>query len=480
MNLILRLSAVALADKVLKRDIPASDIVRLYCDQARKVNPFLNALVKDRFDEALREASALDDRIKGGLDRPLPLAGVPFSVKEMLSLKGMPLTLGLPRRRGRIAEKDGTAVERLRAAGAVPIGVTNIPVIGLHYETRNPVYGQTNNPHNLKHIPGGSSGGEGALIASAGSAFGLGSDMAGSIRMPACFCGIFGHKPSAGLVPSTGHLPRPETSEARRYLSIGPLTRFSEDLMPLLKILAGPDGTDDTCQKRPLGDPETVQINALRIYWVDHENLHPEIKEAQKKALKCLEGKGVPIQRLDTDLFKDAFNIMQASLLHAFPDALQALGDGKVLQPSLEILKKTIGLSAYPWYTLLIALHGTFLRDFMPGRVRLFYEKGIELREKFNRLMGEDGVLLVPTHPVPAVRHGRGLFHIERVAFTGIFNILHAAATAFPAGLSKEGLPLGLQAVSRSGGDSLTIAVAQALEKEGYRWLIPSLASSVT
>src|SRR5262249_8717417 len=152
-------------------------------------------------------------------------------------------TGGLYARRGKPATRDATAVKRLRAAGAIPLGVTNVSELCMWMESANTVYGRTSNPYDLARTPGGRSGGEGAIVGAGASPVGLGSDVGGSIRMPAFFCGVFGHKPTGGLIPNTGQFPIAE-NDALRYLTTGPLCRRAEDLWPIVRTLAGPDGED--------------------------------------------------------------------------------------------------------------------------------------------------------------------------------------------------------------------------------------------
>src|SRR6202011_2168840 len=172
-----------------------------------------------------------------------PLLGVPFTVKESIAVRGMPNSAGLVARQGLASEDNAPAVQRLLDAGAIALGVTNTSELTLWIESNNRVYGQTSNPYDGTRTAGGSSGGEGAAVGSGGSPFGIASDIAGSIRIPAFFCGVFGHKPSAGLVPNSGLYP-PAPGESGRMLGTGPLARRAEDLMPLLRIIAGPDGQD--------------------------------------------------------------------------------------------------------------------------------------------------------------------------------------------------------------------------------------------
>ena len=263
---LLRLSAAALAQKIAAGELTSREVVDAHIEHALAVNPTVNAIVHDRYDDARDEAKAADRTLaeRGGVGVG-PLHGVPITVKECLGLAGLRQTSGLVSRRHNLAARDATVAARLRAAGAIPIGVTNVSELMMWMETDNKVYGRTNNPYDPTRTAGGSSGGEGAIVGSGASPIGLGSDIGGSIRMPAFFNGVFGHKPSAGLIPNTGHWPMSEGA-ARRYLTTGPLCRSAEDLWPTISLLAGPDGEDEACVPMKLGDPAHVELSSLTVY----------------------------------------------------------------------------------------------------------------------------------------------------------------------------------------------------------------------
>lgn len=478
MDRLLKTSAIGLAKMIREGSVTSVEVVKTYIEQAKKVNPSINAIVKDRYELAIMEAKDADLRIKAGIDHDLPLLGVPCTIKEMFSLAGMPLTVGLLSRRHIISQEDATAVARLRRAGAIPIGVTNVPVLALHFETNNKLYGQTNNPYNLAHIPGGSSGAEGAIISAAGSAFGLGSDIGGSIRVPAFFCGIFGHKPSSTLVPNTGQYPVDPDIRAKQFLCSGPLTRFSEDLMPILKIIAGPDDLDISVEKMDIGHVEKVKIANLKYYYVEHQNLHEDVKNAQDRAVQAVKKSGAVVQEIPLGRFKQAFDIFLASIATVIPDSdvRKVLREESEINLFSEFVKEIFGRSEFPFYILLNLLLGKFSGMFGKGNREKFFELGEIFRQEINDLLGTDGVLIYPTHPYPAVKHGKAIQHIQRFGFTGIFNILHCPSTAIPAGLNSEGLPVGIQAVSKKGNDHLTIATAKYLEAQGFKWIPPKLS----
>eukprot|EP00063_Salmo_salar_P075383 XP_014050218.1 PREDICTED: fatty-acid amide hydrolase 2-A-like isoform X2 [Salmo salar] len=209
-NPLLRVPAMQLARMIRRREVTSVEVVQTYIDRIQEINPLINAMVKDRFSLALQEAAQVDKLIEeetGGedvLEDRLPLLGVPFTVKEAFSLQGMPNSTGLVSRRGVISATDAPPVALLKRAGAIPLGVTNCSELCMWLESHNRLYGITNNPYDLERIPGGSSGGEGSILGGGGSVIGVGSDVGGSIRIPAFFNGIFGHKPTSGVVSNVG------------------------------------------------------------------------------------------------------------------------------------------------------------------------------------------------------------------------------------------------------------------------------------
>jgi fatty acid amide hydrolase len=194
------LSAVELAEMIARGEATSLEVVDAHIERVEQVNQALNAVVVKLYDRARASAREADDRRARG-DALGPLHGVPVSVKEALDVEGTPSTFGLPSRAGGEAERDCDYVARLREAGAIVIGKTNVAQLLLYYESDNPVYGRTNNPWNLERTPGGSSGGEAAIIAARGSPMGLGTDIGGSVRVPATFCGIAALKPTMGRTP---------------------------------------------------------------------------------------------------------------------------------------------------------------------------------------------------------------------------------------------------------------------------------------
>ena len=214
-------------------------------------------------DRALDEARAADASL--ARRRALgPLHGVPFTAKDVFDTAGVETSVGIPERVGVVPTEDAMAVARMRRAGAILLGKTNVPPGGAGGVTDNTVHGRTNNPYSMERSPGGSSGGEATIQGAGGSPVGLGSDSGGSLRVPAHFCGVTALKPTTGRVPNTGAFQQPGGLSDTRT-QIGPLSRYAEDLGLVLELVAGPDGRDSGVVPMPVGDPEAVELRGLRV-----------------------------------------------------------------------------------------------------------------------------------------------------------------------------------------------------------------------
>ncbi|VVC89393.1 unnamed protein product [Leptidea sinapis] len=261
---ILLRSATNLVTAIRNGELTSEKVTYAFIGRIHEVNLQLNAVVDQRFREAMEEARAVDGEVAaarsaGTLDQLFknkPLLGIPFTVKESCSLAGLSNAVGCVDWEGRRATSDGEAVARMRKAGGIPLLVSNTPELCLGWETTNLVTGTTNNPYCIARTSGGSSGGESALLGCGASVASVSSDIAGSIRIPAAFCGVFGHKPTPGLVPYEGHIPTLSDPLFPQYLSVGPQCRFAEDLSLLLRVMAGPGALDETpvsCDKLRAG-----------------------------------------------------------------------------------------------------------------------------------------------------------------------------------------------------------------------------------
>ena len=280
---ILDYSATELALKIKSKEISSYEVVFRHIERAKKINPKLNAIVQERYDLALDEAKNCDRVLNNNSISTPIFFGVPCTLKENFAFKGYPQTGGLVSRKNYLATENATCVQRILDAGAIVIGTTNVSELCMWMETNNKVYGRTNNPYNLERIVGGSSGGEGAIIGSGASPFGLGADIGGSIRMPAFFNGVFGHKPSGGLVPGSGQYPMAQ-NQALRYLTTGPICRKAQDLKPLLQLLSGSDGLDKGVIDFGIDWDEKLDYSNLEVISVTETgfiSVSNELKDAQ-------------------------------------------------------------------------------------------------------------------------------------------------------------------------------------------------------
>ncbi|MBM4377214.1 MAG: amidase [Deltaproteobacteria bacterium] len=464
MSDLLTTSVRELARRVRAGTVSSLELVDAHIAQIERVNPVLNAVVRERFEEARVEARRADARRARGEELP-PLHGVPCTIKEAFALTGMPNTSGLLARKGFLATEDAAAVGRLRAAGAIPLGVTNVSELCMWLESNNRVYGRTNNPYDPARIAGGSSGGEGAIVAAGASPFGLGSDVGGSIRLPAFFNGVFGHKPSGGLVDNAGQFPI-TTGVAQRYLTTGPLCRRAEDLELLMSVLA-PDAA-----REPASD---VRLEGLEVLSVTTglTRVSEDLIDAQRRAERVLEDRGARVRREEFPALRHAIEIWSAMMDAAGgPSFSELLGEGTPIDAARQLLLLALGRSPHTLPALGLALVEK-LPKLLPSRSARGLSLGAELRLELDRRIGR-GVMLYPTYSMPAPRHHQPLLPPIHWGYTAIFNVMELPVTQVPLGLSRAGLPVGLQVVGPMDGDARPIAVACVLQEGTGGWVPPS------
>ena len=455
-------SAVELAGAIRRGELTAVEVVSAHVELHRRLAPRINALVAERFEAALEDAAAADALVASGAELP-PLLGVPFTVKETIAVEGMPQSAGLVARREYRSPSNAPAVQRLVDAGAIPLGVTNTSELTLWIESDNRLYGRTSNPYDPKRTAGGSSGGEGAAVGSGASPFGIASDIAGSIRIPALFCGVFGHKPSAGLVSNDGMWP-PTSGDSGRMLGVGPLARRGEDLMPLLRALA----------ERPFGDPAEVSLAGLTVTTVEDAARAP-LSQAQRdtreRAVGALAAAGASIRRVHLRSWRRAVSPYLA--------ALQA-GSGQS-HPTLRLLEES-GEERPSWRSLMrraephtAPTRVALAAELLPERTRRAraLKAGRAITSELLEAIG-DGVVLHPAHPRTAPRHGRTLGRPWLLTPAAVFNLAQVPVTEVPLGLSEHGLPVGVQVAAGRDCDHVAIAVALELERVFGGWIPPS------
>lgn len=476
-------SATELARGIRRRELSSREVVEAHIAHIERVNPVLNAVVRTRFEEARAEADRADELVRKVAEEELPpFHGVPCSIKESFALTGMPNSAGLVARKDKLSDSDATAVARLREAGAIPLGVTNVSELCMWMESKNRVYGRTNNPYDPARIVGGSSGGEGAIIGAGGSPFGLGSDVGGSIRMPAFFNGVFGHKPTGGLVPGTGQWPDASPGIAR-ILTTGPITRRAEDLMPLLRVLAGPDGHDPGCIPFELGDPQSVDLSELTVLDVRGNGFvatSRELQEAQARVARHLASRGAKVITTEIPGLERSLDIW-SSIMAARDDGPafgELLGEGKPVRVFEQLALWAVGRSPHTLPALGLALAEKLVKT-SPSRMQRFVDEGLALKEDLVARLGPKGILLYPSYASSAPRHYAPLFPPVRWVYTAILNVLELPVTQVPLGLDGQGLPLGVQVAAVHGNDHVTIAVAHELERAFGGWQPPRVEALV-
>ena len=351
-----------------------------------------------------------------------------------------------------MATEDATTVARLKAAGAVIMGSTNIPEGGLWMETHNLIYGRTKNPWNLKHTPGGSSGGESALIAAGASPIGLGSDVGGSLRIPAAFCGIWSHKATGGLVPNTGHYP-PATGRAGRYLLIGPMGRTVADIRAMLKVLAGPDHQDSQCRALDWELPSHLDCSQPRVIPVPLPG-KVRVRDYQQRAVldaaQALERRGATIEEHHFPNLKHSLEIWSIMLAEGSEESYDVvLGGGTPSPVFRELLKAPFGRSVHSYPAALVGSAEKLARRFQK-RLAKYADIGRALQREIEAALGDDGVLLYPSYTRAAPRHHWGFATPFDAVCTAIFNVMEFPATQCPVGEHK-GLPIGVQVVGARG-----------------------------
>lgn len=471
---LLTASGRQLAAWIRAREVSSRECVDAHIAKVGEVNGRLNAVVAERFDAARREADECDARLARGEADPPPYSGVPCTIKEAFALEGMPQTAGLVARRGLTAPADAVTVARLKRAGAIPLGVTNVSELCMWFESDNRVYGCTSNAYDAGRTAGGSSGGEGAIIGAGASPFGLGADIGGSIRMPAFFNGVFGHKPTGGLVPNTGQFPIAHGA-ALRILATGPLCRRAEDLMPLLRILAGPDGQDPECRACELAEPleRLAGLNVLVVEDNGWQKVEPDVAGALARAAAWLAQQGARVRTEKVPLLASSMEIWTALMLAAGgPTFRELLGNGTAVRKLPALFAYATGRSPHTWPAVALACLED-LPKWLPSRSQRYCELGRRLRHDLIDLIGPGGVMLYPPFPRPAPKHHSALLKPFQFVYCAIINALELPATAVPMGLNAEGVPLGVQVVGRPYEDHATIGVALALEKQFGGWTPP-------
>ena len=460
--------AHTLARLIREKEVSPSELLALHLERIEQVNPQLNAIVDLDEQRARRDAAAADEAITRGAALG-PLHGVPLTIKSSIDVEGLRCECGSRLREGYVAPVDAPLVARLRAAGAIILGVTNVPDLLVAYETDNLLYGRANNPWNLGYTPGGSSGGEAAAIASGCSAGGIGSDGGGSIRMPAHCCGLYGLKPTAGLIPRTGHWPDCIGPSAL-LASVGPLARSAGDLELMLEATVGEDPDDPSSGPLAPREWSESELRATKIGYYEDDGITPvttETREAVRRAARLLSERGFTVEPFRPAGLEPCREWWWMLFGIAGMIRMKPLLEGREadLHPLVQDLLQPVGDST-----------AATLEQFL-----LVWDRRDMLRSSLLAQMREYPVLLCPVASIPAFRHGERSWEIDgstvsyprAFSYCQTFNLLGNPAVVAPVGRSPEGLPIGVQMVGRPYEDRRLLALARGLEESLGEWQGP-------
>jgi len=447
--------------RLSQREISAVELTQYVLARIDAVDSRLNAVVARDDAAAMAAARAADEARQRG--ESLALLGLPVTVKDSLEAVGLPCSCGSFAREGYRPERDATVVARLRAAGAIIVAKTNVPEYTWSYETENALHGRTVNPFSSERTPGGSSGGEAALLGADASIVGLGTDGGGSIRVPCHYCGIAGLRPTAGLVAETGCWPSTRDTGYFDMATIGPMARHVEDLGLVLRVIAGPDGIDPLVQGAELRDEGGVDVRGLRIGFYDYDGLwrvSSGVAAGVEAAAAAMEELGCDVERATppdltraTELF---FGLMAADG-GARARADLAPASGRHVEQMSRLLEdlRPLALDAAEFFTLLAELFA--------------------FRASVRAFVGRYDVVIAPAAAGPAPLHGCVPGSDLPLENYDAFNYTHVySAAGLPVAVVRIGeernLPVGVQLVSRAFRDDLALAAAAALEERFGRF----------
>jgi Asp-tRNA(Asn)/Glu-tRNA(Gln) amidotransferase A subunit family amidase len=457
-------SIAEVTEKIRSREISPCEVVDAHLERIEKLQPKLNAFVHVDAERARRQARAAEASVLRG-DAVGALHGIAISVKSCIDVAGWPCPAGSLLRADYVACDDAVLVARLKAAGAILIGNTNVPEFLMAYETDNALSGKTSNPWELARSAGGSSGGEAAAIASGCSMGGVGSDGGGSVRVPAHFCGISGLKPTLGRIPGTGHFPR--GAGAFAWLGVvGPMARTVADVRALFDVMKGPDADDaltSPIEAKSFGEGD---LRGMRVGILESDALGDVTSgttEAVRRAVGLLSEQfhvePFQLKGLEQaiELWWFFFGPMIARLFEPMVEGREA-----ELSPIFREYLSVAGLKIAPT-----------VDEFMAACV-----KRDIVRAKIIKQMRDVPILLSPVCAGPAFRHGEGNWrpvcgYRETMRHAQWLNLAGFPGVSVPMGFSAEGLPIGVQVIGRPNEDELVLAVAEILETARGRWEAP-------
>ena len=465
-------TACELAEKIRNKEVSSRELTDLYIERIERLDGEINAVVVRDFDRARAAADRADQALSEG--RSLgPLHGVPMTIKEAYNMADLPTTWGLPDFKDNIATEDSESVARFKAAGAIFLGKTNVPLNLADFQSYNEVYGTTRNPWNGERTPGGSSGGSAAALAAGFGALEAGSDIGGSIRNPAHFCGVYGHKPTWNIVPQQGHA-LPGMLASPDIAVVGPLARSAEDLALALDVVSGPEPLVESGWKLELPPPRHAKLSDYRVALWPSDPMAPvagEVADRVQRLGDRLAALGATVSDSARPAFEIARShetylymlngVMAAALPKEVLDAMEA--QVSALDPADQTDNAVMARAA-------VQKHGDWLR---------YNNRRESLRMAWRDFFQDWDILLCPQTATPAFEHDHRPIpertlavddavqpYFQQLFWAGLTTVAYLPSTVFPTGVSGDGLPIGLQAVSAEYADRTCIDFARLMADE--------------
>ena len=464
-------SATELAKSIREKKLSSLEVLETFLAQIAKHNPELNAIVTLDEENARKRAVEADAALAKG-EIWGPLHGVPITIKDAFETEGLRTTSSFKPLENYIPEQDATVVARLRRAGAIILGKTNMPTLALDIQSNSPIFGRTNNPWDITRTPGGSTGGGAASIAAGFSSLEIGSDIGGSVRIPAHFCGIFSLKPTDHLVSLAGHIPEPPGSpQGVRHMGMpGPLARSVEDLRLALSLIAGPDGR--RWETPPISMPavEKKAFKDYRFAWTDSFG-----------GVKASQDTQIALHKLAADLTDAGCHVEKLSPPDFdFDLAWQLYGEiaGAEIGSGMGVIPRLLTRLQFQMFSDPSPLKSGYLNGFRLKMTR--YAEALTQRDRLiaqlENFLSQWDALLCPVTVGPAFRHckmgepvtidsQKAPYFTSNMSFTTVFNMTGNPVVVLPMSQSKEGLPIGVQVVGQRWSDMALLAVAEKISE---------------
>jgi len=465
-------TACELAEKIRNKEISSRELTDLYIERIERLDGEVNAVVVRDFDRARAAADRADQALSEG--RSLgPLHGVPMTIKEAYNMADLPTTWGLPEFKDNLATEDSESVARFKAAGAIFLGKTNVPLNLADFQSYNEVYGTTGNPWSTDRTPGGSSGGSSAALAAGFGALEAGSDIGGSIRNPAHFCGVYGHKPTWNIVPQQGH-SLPGMLASPDIAVVGPLARSAEDLTLALDVVSGPEPLVESGWKLELPPPRHAKLSDYRVALWPTDPMAPVAGEVADR-VQQLGDRLAALGATVSDSARPAFEVARSHETYLYllngvmaaglPEEALAAMEAQVsaLDPADQSDNAVMARAA-------VQKHGEWLRH---------NNRREALRMAWRDFFQDWDILLCPQTATPAFEHDHRPMpertlavddamqpYFQQLFWAGLITVAYLPSTVFPTGLSGDGLPIGLQAVSAEYADRTCIDFARLMADE--------------